>query len=80
MKQESETDSGAMDNQKTTILLSFVLTGRNDNYLGNFKYRITTYYNRTDQFTCIWNDPKLKIRWPVNNPILSKRDEGANHA
>jgi len=22
-----------------------------------------------------WNDPKLKIKWPVKKPILSKRDK-----
>lgn len=41
-----------------------------------FHYKQNTYYNRAGQFTIFWNDPDLKIWWPVKNPILSKRDEG----
>ncbi|OGN87273.1 MAG: dTDP-4-dehydrorhamnose 3,5-epimerase [Chloroflexi bacterium RBG_13_46_14] len=41
-----------------------------------FHYKQSTYYDRARQFTILWNDPKLNIRWPVNNPILSKRDSG----
>lgn len=41
-----------------------------------FHYKQSTYYNRARQFTILWNDPKLNIRWPVSNPILSKRDSG----
>ena len=41
-----------------------------------FHYKQSTYYNRASQFTIIWNDPTLDIWWPINNPILSKRDEG----
>ena len=39
-----------------------------------FHYKQSTYYNRAGQFTIMLNDPKLKINWPINNPILSKRD------
>ena len=41
-----------------------------------FHYKQTSYYDRPGQFTLIWNDPKLKIWWPIKNPIVSKRDEG----
>jgi len=34
-----------MQNNKPKYLISFVLCGRNDNYLGDFKYRITTAIN-----------------------------------
>jgi dTDP-4-dehydrorhamnose 3,5-epimerase len=44
-----------------------------------FHYKQSTYYDRPGQFTILWNDPKLNIRWPVKNPILSLRDEGKNH-
>ena len=44
-----------------------------------FHYKQSTYYDRPHQFTILWNDPKLNIRWPVKNPILSLRDEGKNH-
>lgn len=41
-----------------------------------FHYKQSTYYDRAGQFTILWNDPRVNIRWPVKNPILSKRDEG----
>jgi len=35
-------------------------------------------YNDIDrQFTLKWNDPKIGIPWPINNPILSRRDQGS---
>lgn len=41
-----------------------------------FHYKQSTYYSRATQFTLMWNDPKLGIKWPIDNPILSKRDKG----
>lgn len=41
-----------------------------------FHYKQSTYYSRSGQFTILWNDPMLKIRWPVKTPILSRRDQG----
>jgi dTDP-4-dehydrorhamnose 3,5-epimerase len=40
-----------------------------------FHYKQNTYYNPKGQFTYIWNDPQLKIWWPIKNPFLSQRDE-----
>ena len=34
------------------------------------------YFDAKEQFTIPWNDPRLKIKWPTNQPILSKRDKG----
>lgn len=39
-----------------------------------FHYKQSTYYNRAGQFTILWNNPELKINWPIENPILSKRN------
>lgn len=39
-------------------------------------YKQTTEYDRTGQFTIIWNDPAYQLWWPVKQPILSTRDEG----
>jgi dTDP-4-dehydrorhamnose 3,5-epimerase len=39
-----------------------------------FHYKQSTYYDPSRQFTYKWDDPKLNIRWPINNPILSQRD------
>jgi dTDP-4-dehydrorhamnose 3,5-epimerase len=33
------------------------------------------YPDVNDQFTIKWNDDRLKIDWPTNNPILQKRDK-----
>jgi dTDP-4-dehydrorhamnose 3,5-epimerase len=41
-----------------------------------FHYKQTTDYDRSGQFTLIWNDPALNIWWPVNDPIVSVRDQG----
>ena len=35
-----------------------------------------TEYDRAGQFTLLWNDPALKIWWPIHNPVLSERDQG----
>ena len=40
-----------------------------------FHYKQSTYYNPTGQFTIRWNDPVYKLKWPITNPILSRRDE-----
>ena len=32
------------------------------------------YPDVKDQFSLKWNDPKIKIYWPTQNPILSSRD------
>lgn len=40
-----------------------------------FHYKQSSYYNRAGQFTLKWNDPRIKIWWPVKNPYLSQRDE-----
>jgi len=39
-----------------------------------FHYKQTTEYSRESQFTICWDDPGLKIWWPVKDPILSIRD------
>ncbi len=41
-----------------------------------FHYKQTSYYDRPGQFTLMWNDPELRIAWPIEDPILSARDGG----
>jgi dTDP-4-dehydrorhamnose 3,5-epimerase len=41
-----------------------------------FHYKQTTEYDRSSQFTILWNDPQFGIWWPTSSPILSKRDAG----
>lgn len=41
-----------------------------------FHYKQSTYYDRTGQFTLLWNDAELDLWWPIERPILSRRDAG----
>ena len=38
-------------------------------------YGCTNYRNRKSEINVNWNDKKLKIKWPVKKPILSKKDK-----
>ncbi len=43
-----------------------------------FSYKQSQYYEgMNEQFTVRWNDPALRIFWPIDDPILSERDSGA---
>ena len=33
------------------------------------------YADVNEQFTIKWNDPKVNIAWPIENPLLSLRDK-----
>lgn len=44
-----------------------------------FHYKQSTYYDRSLQFTIPWNDPELRIWWPIQRPIVSVRDQGVPH-
>tara|TARA_B100001123_G_scaffold444473_1_gene593422 strand:- start:1018 stop:1494 length:477 start_codon:yes stop_codon:yes gene_type:complete len=43
-----------------------------------FHYKLSysgSYSDVAKQFSLKWNDPRLKIKWPIKKPILSKRDQ-----
>ncbi|WCJ59689.1 dTDP-4-dehydrorhamnose 3,5-epimerase [Fontisphaera persica] len=42
-----------------------------------FHYKCTDYYSPQDELAVRWDDPSIGIRWPVENPILSRRDAQA---
>lgn len=45
-----------------------------------FHYKQSTLYEGQDkQFTVRWDDPKINVYWPINNPILSERDKLSNY-
>lgn len=39
------------------------------------QYKQTGFYTPQAEGTIAWNDKDLGIEWPINDPILSKRDE-----
>jgi len=39
------------------------------------EYKVTDYYDPADELHMIWNDPDLAIQWPVQNPLLSPKDQ-----
>ncbi len=41
----------------------------------NYIYLVDTYYDGKDTRAIAWDDPDLKIDWPVKNPIISDRDK-----
>jgi len=41
----------------------------------HYIYLVDAYYDGGDTKAIAWNDPDLKINWPVKKPIISKRDQ-----
>lgn len=42
-----------------------------------FSYKCTAYYNQESEISLNWNDPDLGIKWGINNPIVSAKDQSA---
>lgn len=41
------------------------------------EYKCTDLYDKEDELTIAWNDPKISVLWPVSEPLLSRRDAEA---
>ncbi len=37
-------------------------------------YKLSNYYNPKKESGIVWNDKNLKIKWPIKNPRISKKD------
>lgn len=42
--------------------------------IAEVQYKCTAFYTPSSEGAIIWNDPDIGIKWPYNDPILSKRD------
>jgi len=38
-------------------------------------YKCSEYYDPKDDRGIAWDDPEISIKWPINNPILSRKDQ-----
>jgi dTDP-4-dehydrorhamnose 3,5-epimerase len=39
------------------------------------QYKQTGFYTPSSEGTIAWDDPDIRVGWPITNPILSKRDQ-----
>ena len=53
------------------FLHGFCVTGEN----AQVEYKCTDFYDASDEIGVRWDDPELKIEWPVSNPVLSDKDK-----
>jgi dTDP-4-dehydrorhamnose 3,5-epimerase len=44
-----------------------------------FSYKCTDFYNPGAEFSLRWDDPDLGIAWPIENPVLSAKDQSARY-
>jgi hypothetical protein len=43
--------------------------------IADFEYTCPHYDNPKDEACLMWNDPDVAIQWPVEQPILSVKDQ-----
>ena len=40
----------------------------------DFQYKCTDFYDPADEGGILWDDPALRIDWPVEDPLVSEKD------
>ncbi|MCH8517779.1 MAG: dTDP-4-dehydrorhamnose 3,5-epimerase [Cyclobacteriaceae bacterium] len=43
--------------------------------IADFVYKCTDYYNNSDEGGIVWSDKELNIKWPIDKPIVSQKDQ-----
>lgn len=43
--------------------------------VADFQYKCTDYYHPEDEGGLLWNDPQVNIPWPLEQPLLSTKDQ-----
>jgi len=43
--------------------------------VADFQYKCTALYHPASDGGVLWNDPELDIQWPIDQPLLSKKDQ-----
>jgi dTDP-4-dehydrorhamnose 3,5-epimerase len=38
------------------------------------EYKCSEYYSSTEERGILWNDPAMGIKWPIDQPLLSDKD------
>ena len=38
-------------------------------------YKCSEFYSSKDEKGILWNDPELQIAWPLQNPLVSEKDQ-----
>jgi dTDP-4-dehydrorhamnose 3,5-epimerase len=65
------------DNNRVKV---FMPAGIGNSYLilseeAVYEYQVNDYYKLGAETGVMWNDPEIGIEWPVENPILSDKDQ-----
>ena len=42
--------------------------------IADLHYKVSRTYDHTDEGGLLWNDPQVGIHWPIESPIVSRRD------
>jgi dTDP-4-dehydrorhamnose 3,5-epimerase len=42
--------------------------------IAEVQYKCSDFYAPDDEMTLAWNDPEIRIAWPIADPLLSDRD------